>query len=116
MVIFCNERFEGPLDIDAPGVRRGGTGVFVICCDCTDGTARMVAAEYSVSMDRDLKNPQNRKRWSEPYDGPLIVFVWYPAESSTSGTASSLAMAIRERYVPWCARTPNQRGEHYEPG
>ena len=116
MIRLCEEHFEGPFDIEAPGVQRGHPGVYVIVCECRDGVRRMVAIDFSQAIDRDLGDPENLRAWREPYEGRLVVYVWYAAKSSTGGIAKSLAQAIRERYVPWDCRTPNQCGKRYAPG
>lgn len=98
---LCDQMFEGPVDLEAPSVRTGAPGVYVVICDCKDGKKRMVDAAVSSALDHDLGNPQNHARWREPYDGPLMAYVWY---SDDRTAREGLARQIRDRYKPICAR------------
>jgi len=103
-MMLCDQRFDGPYELDEASVKSDTPGVLVIVCDCEDGKKRMVDVLHSRSLDRLLADPENRTRWQNAYRGRLSAFVWYPSPPAAPNAAESLARAIFERYKPICRR------------
>ena len=101
---ICDHDFEGPVDLNAPGVPDDRPGVYVIICDCADGPKRMADAGRASNIAKALTDRENQQQWRKPYDGPLSAYVWYPADGDPADACERLVEAIRERYSPICSR------------
>jgi len=109
-MLLCDHNFTGPLDIDAPALRGGAAGVYVIVCQCRDGRKRMVHADHARNLPPEISSSANRQAWAKAYEGNLSAYALYQEAPETPETCQALVLAIRNRYAPWCARPPEQIG------